>query len=242
MNTEAVDTAIQPAPDMLFDVQGAKEKIDQWEKAKSALLTGPKDRVKIGNGVHVTRKGWDKIALAANVAFEVVESKTEKEGDWTPKNTEGDFTATVVERARVSWGRYQDGVGAYSASEFVSKEGTRLPITRHSVIARASTRAHNRAIADLVGGGEVSAEEINFEAQAALPEGPKPVRTLEEIQYAVKEFREFVEVKDDVSRYTVVIKANLSKEEFQTLSDSLKGLGAKYIAAKDGGPGFLIEK
>jgi len=44
-----------------------------------------------------------------------------------------------------------------------SKEKSRWAHEEHDVYALAHTRAKNRAIADLIGGGEVSAEEIESE-------------------------------------------------------------------------------
>jgi hypothetical protein len=40
-------------------------------------------------------------------------------------------------------------------------------VNRHNLIATAETRAKNRAISDLVGGGEVSAEELGFDLDEA---------------------------------------------------------------------------
>jgi hypothetical protein len=239
-------TAIQPAPRTMFDIQGAAAKMKEWEEAKSALLTTEKDKVKIGNGVHITRKGWDKIALSANVECTIVDYKTEKEGDWDPSNAKGDFTATVIARAVTSWGRRQDGIGAYSASEFISKEGKRLPISKHSVIARAATRAHNRAIADLVGGGEVSAEEMvpDVETKAdAVNDKTDSGVTREEVEYAAKDFGDSVKVEEALDGFRVRLMKSLSKPEFDSLKNALANLGGTYEPAKGAErPCFLVKK
>src|SRR5690606_5005959 len=54
-------------------------------------------------------------------------------------------------------GAYQDADGSCSFDEKVEKQRT-----IHNIRAHAITRAKNRAILDLVGFGEVSAEEINI--------------------------------------------------------------------------------
>lgn len=74
------------------------------------------------------------------------------------------FTYKFVFRAIAPNGAYMDGTGTCSSNE----KG--LLKTEHNTRAIAETRAKNRAIADLVAFGEVSAEEINGGGHEAVDE------------------------------------------------------------------------
>jgi hypothetical protein len=158
----------QLVPTVVFDVHGAAKAVKQWEQVERELL-GPND-VYIVKGVKMINKsGWRKISLAANVTTEIVSVSTNPDSAPGIIQPPQEFTATVIARAKASWGRVAEDVGTYSASEFVSKTGERLPVSKATVIARAATRAINRAISDLVGGGRVSAEEVEYPAEVEVP-------------------------------------------------------------------------
>lgn len=70
---------------------------------------------------------------------------------------DGDFGCRVSIRAAFPNGRYEDGDGYCDSVEM--RQGNIAP-SRHNVRAKAYTRAKNRATADLLGTGEVSAEEL----------------------------------------------------------------------------------
>jgi len=59
-------------------------------------------------------------------------------------------------------GRRAFGVGGCTTKEILSKRSGN-DRAYHDAVACAHTRAKERAIADLVGGGEVTAEEIGYE-------------------------------------------------------------------------------
>jgi hypothetical protein len=88
---------------------------------------------------------------------------------------DGDWGYTVIYRATAPDGRASEMDGSCMASE---KRGAMCTV--HNVRAHAHTRAKNRAISDLVGFGEVSADELGPDAfrdeppstQAAPPTGP----------------------------------------------------------------------
>lgn len=109
---------------------------------------------------------WRAIATAFRVEARLVsEERIELEDDWG-------YTATY--RAITADGRKCDGDGACMASEKHGAMGT-----VHNVRAHAHTRAKNRAIADLVGFGEVSADELgpdSFEqiVDRAIDDEPPP--------------------------------------------------------------------
>jgi hypothetical protein len=94
---------------------------------------------------------WRAIATAFHIDTAMVsEERIEIDGDWG---------YTVVYRATAPDGRVSEIDGSCMASE---KRGAMC--TLHNVRAHAHTRAKNRAISDLVGFGEVSADELGPDA------------------------------------------------------------------------------
>ncbi|MGH2716017.1 MAG: hypothetical protein ACRDM7_19470 [Thermoleophilaceae bacterium] len=100
------------------------------------------------------KSGWRKIARAFNLSFERVRSEVERDEHGDPVRAE------VWIRAVAPNGQYGDGDGYCSSEEkrFQSWRGKQK--LENDLRATATTRAKNRAIANLVGMGEVSAEEI----------------------------------------------------------------------------------
>jgi hypothetical protein len=126
--------------------------IKSFEWFKSNILT-PKDYQPIGDRNYIKKSGWMKIALACNVSLE----KREERAEDRPDNIR---IYDCTYRAIAPNGRFADAVGTASTNE------RQFTHSYHDVRALAQTRACNRAISNLVGGGEVSAEEItDTEAQ-----------------------------------------------------------------------------
>ena len=96
-----------------------------------------------------TKSYWRAVATTFNLSVEVRDEKhvqAEKSGDWG---------WMVLYRASAPNGRTADGDGSCFASE---KPGSQATV--HNVRAHAHTRSYNRAVSNLVGFGEVSAEEM----------------------------------------------------------------------------------
>jgi hypothetical protein len=98
---------------------------------------------------HVNRSGVSKITTwcAISTTREGVEIDRDAETD-KPKRWQ------VTVRATAPDGRVADGVGVFDVKERPSSK------PEHDGLATAYTRARNRAVMDLVGMGEVSAEEM----------------------------------------------------------------------------------
>ena len=97
---------------------------------------------------------WRAIGTAFNVKVDFVSEV------WTPLGE--DWMCAVIYVATAPNGRTASGDGACSFSEKVDRDGRPTNMaTPHGVRAHAHTRAANRAISNLVGFGEVSAEEVN---------------------------------------------------------------------------------
>jgi hypothetical protein len=112
------------------------------------------------------KSGWRKIARAFNLSFERVRSEVERDEHGNPVRAE------VWIRAVAPNGQYGDGDGYCSSEEkrFQSWRGKQK--LENDLRTTATTRAKNRAIADLVGMGEVSAEEIEAEGEQRQSAGP----------------------------------------------------------------------
>jgi len=101
------------------------------------------------------KSGWRKIARAFNLSFERVHSRVERDEHGNPERAE------VWIRAVAPNGQYGDGDGYCAADEGRFQSGRGKAKIENDLRATATTRAKNRAVSDLVGMGEVSAEEIN---------------------------------------------------------------------------------
>jgi len=176
-----------------------------FEWFKSNALT-PSDYQPIAGHNYIKKSGWMKIALACNVSLEKREERIED-------LESGIRVYHYCYRAIAPSGRFADAVGSASTDE---REFTHEV---HDVRALAQTRACNRAISNLVGGGEVSAEEmvgVEKKAEAKPVEPSKPselvlVRFLQDVPPIVgvdlKTYGPFR--KEDV--------ANLPKENAEAL-------------------------
>lgn len=145
--------------------------ITEYEELKAAILR-PGDIQVIKGRPHVKKAGWLRIARAFGISCAPVHS------EHIIDDTTGDWGYEVIMRATAPNGAEMTGDGACWASE--KHESMR---TRHNVRAHAFTRATNRAISNLVGAGEVSAEELTDyvdadpapRAQPDLRPVPKPI-------------------------------------------------------------------
>jgi len=131
-----------------------EEYIDRYQAMAATLDRKMPDQIMTVGGKQFRKKGyWLAIAQGFGLILDLRD-----EARLTPD--ENDFGYVVTYRATdPRTGRYCDGDGACYASE---KTQARSGIggTEHNVRAHAHTRATNRAIAKLVGFGEVSADEL----------------------------------------------------------------------------------
>jgi len=107
---------------------------------------------------------WKAIAVAFGLSVEVTEERREVCGELADGGD--NYSYFVTYKASTPSGRAATGDGACSASE---KQRGRMKASEHNVRSHAHTRACNRAISNLVGFGEVSAEEIDRD------DAPRPV-------------------------------------------------------------------
>jgi len=116
-----------------------------------------------GRDRFVKKSGWRKIATAFDLDVIRVSETVERDADGTP------IRAMAVYRAIAPSGRSMDGDGYCSVDESrFQRSGGRQKL-ENDLRATATTRAKNRAIADLVGMGAVSAEEVDSGGSQQAP-------------------------------------------------------------------------
>lgn len=166
------------------NVEEVAEVYQQFESIKEGLLTSD-DTQQIGTGKNkqrfITKSGWRKIATAFNVSVDVTAKERAVEDGvvvWRVKAratapngkvTESWSSCASNESNHMEYIRDQESVDT-DRDDIMKVDGKwrRLKEPRevndHDILATAETRAKNRAISDLVGGGSVSAEEVSKES------------------------------------------------------------------------------
>ncbi len=154
--------------DNVPDVDIAIEQWDAYQKLCKGLLNETdyqeiivKEKDSEGNYVKVKRhfkkkSAWQKLSRAFNVDTKIVDRDIERTKMGRVKE------AYYCVRATLPNGRSVESDALCSRSE-KSKD----KVSDHTIMSTAKTRATNRAIAELIGAGEVSAEEMTAEKMIA---------------------------------------------------------------------------
>ena len=150
MTTDIVQTSGVVSP----DVEGTVNALKKFLELKEEVLQ-ENDTVMISSKKYIKRSGWRKIALAFNVSTEIISVERDYGSDLK--------ICHVKARAIAPNGRVSEEIASCDSTEFTGN----IKFTIHNVETKAATRAINRAISNLVGGGEVSAEEIEQGENAA---------------------------------------------------------------------------
>ena len=174
----------------VVDVERAMAEWEAYQDLTRRLLT-KEDYQKIGNREFKKKSAWRKYARAFNVSCEKVSEEITRGDDGFPLH------ARIVVRAIDPSGRYQDADQECHISERCCEQarggkcGNRSQYHEHcplgcsgrvhfshpgDIPATAFTRAKNRAISDLIGAGEVSAEEqeVNRGVNRQPPQAKRP--------------------------------------------------------------------
>ncbi len=152
----------------IVNVADAREAMRAFEDFKKAVLT--QDDFYESKGKRYVRKsGWMKYAMALGISTHVYNERSE-----TVKFNGKEILAFHFEAKAVALnGRSAEAVGSAS-----SDEGKPWSDAYHSIRAMAQTRAVERAISNLVGGGELGAEEADtktFQAEYTVKESNPPL-------------------------------------------------------------------
>jgi hypothetical protein len=143
----------------LASAEEAREAIQTYEALKRAIQQ-PSDVFEYNGRPFLKKAFWRRIAACFGLSLELVSEEREQDEN-------ANLAYSVYYRAIAPNGRTMIGDGYCSRSE--NGHGS---WPEHTVRATAHTRAKNRAISDMVGGGEVSAEEVDYDREAA-PSAPK---------------------------------------------------------------------
>lgn len=150
--------------DTVPDVDTAIEQWDAYQKLCKGLLNETdyqeiivKEKDEDGNYVKVKRhfkkkSAWQKLSRAFNVDTEIVDRELERTKMGRVRE------AYYCVRATLPNGRSVESDALCSRSERGKDK-----VSDHTIMSTAKTRATNRAIAELIGAGEVSAEEMTAE-------------------------------------------------------------------------------
>ena len=162
---------VQNEPSLpLVDIEGALKYWENYQELTKKLLD-ESDYQKIGDKSFKKKSAWRKYATFMNITTTTVnETLTHDEQGRI-------VTAKYEVKATAPNGRSETGIGLCSiwdkAHEHNKQFGQRtckgpcdgrkhFDKPEHDIPSTAHTRAKNRAISDLIGAGEVSAEEIDF--------------------------------------------------------------------------------
>ena len=174
------DALALPAP--IYGGSAMAQALIQYRDLQRALDQSMPDQILDLGGKQFRKKGyWRAISVAFNLTVELVSEAREVRGSFDDGRE--NFGYVVVCRAIAPNGRAAVGDGSVFAIEKARRDATNkwatLPAqaTEHNVRSHAVTRAYNRAVSNLVGFGEVSAEEADTEELAARPRAQAPPDT-----------------------------------------------------------------
>jgi len=206
MTSEVIDVQATPIPEPIppsraLSIQtvalpvSVDEAIRQWDEYQELTrrLLNKTDYQKIGNKEFKKKSAWRKYAKAFNISDHVTFEEINRADDgfplWarirveayhpaTDRRSEADHEVHVLEKCCIqpcskrSWNNHFCCPAECDGRRHWSHPGD-LPAT-------ALTRAKNRAISDLIGAGEVSAEEMTPDLQSG---DEKPTRTMTASEY-----------------------------------------------------------
>ena len=145
----ALDTERNEIVKPIVSIDDAIKAKKQFDDLCNRLLD-KNDYQLIGNKPFKKKSAWRKLAQVFNLSDEILSAdKTIRED----KSFFWEFTVKAI----APNGRYTVATGSCDSKE------RNFAHVEHDVKATAHTRAKSRAISDLIGGGEVSAEELEFE-------------------------------------------------------------------------------
>ena len=201
----------------MVDVDSAKAFMDNYQEVCKALLDkSDYQNVKINGKSTAFKKksAWRKIATAFNISDEILEKEIIRDDNYQI------ISATFAVKVTAPNGR--SGIGTASCSIFDKIKNSdleqpsnfelrkRFNNAENDVIGTAHTRAKSRAISDLVGMGEVSAEEM---AEMGVIEKPKKVSVKPKTAAKPKSMQDKAKEGEPIPVQTQKIKPRKSKKK-----------------------------
>lgn len=158
------------------NVDGAVEFWDNYQELTKALL----DESDYQGTQFKKKSAWRKYATAFNLSDDII-----KEEEIRDENQQI-ITSKIWVKCTAPNGRSTVGMGVCSIFDKISKNDNTQPTNfelrkrfsnaEHDIPSTAHTRAKNRAISDMIGAGEVSAEEMSLEAMQGKTRRRKKVQ------------------------------------------------------------------
>ncbi len=141
----------QPQSLLIKPVASISDIVNAWQDYQSlkAKLLDESDYQMIQGKNCIKKSGWRKIQTAFSISDELMSEIRKDYKDY--------FVYEVTVKTTAPNGRYAFGIGSCASNE------RKFAHIEHDTRSTAHTRAKNRAIADLVGGGDVSAEEMDHD-------------------------------------------------------------------------------
>ncbi|MDP2709426.1 MAG: hypothetical protein Q8O93_05310 [bacterium] len=143
-----------PVSLLLKPVASINDIVAAWQDYQNlkAKLLNESDYQMIQGKNCIKKSGWRKIQTAFSISDELISEERKEYKDY--------FVYLTTVKTTAPNGRFVFGIGSCASDErrFAHKE--------HDVRSTAHTRAKNRGISDLVGGGDVSAEEMITDIEA----------------------------------------------------------------------------
>ena len=215
--SEAENRAIVNTTLELVDVEGAKAFMDNYQEVCKALLDKSDfQNIKVNGKPKPFKKksAWRKIATAFNISDDIVEKEIIRDDNYQI------ISANFFVRATAPNGRYGHGTGSCSIFDKIKNSDLEQPSNfelrkrfnnaENDVIGTAHTRAKSRAISDLVGMGEVSAEEM---AEMGVIEKPKKVSVKPKTTVKPKSMQDKAKEGEPIPVQTQKIKPKKSKKK-----------------------------
>jgi hypothetical protein len=233
----------------VIDIANAKATMRAFQQFKSDVLTDndffviPSDPKMTR---HVKKSGWMKYAMALGITTHVYDERSEKI-TWKGEEVLAYHFSSMAVAPN---GRSAEAIGSAS-----SDEGKPWASSVHGIRAMAQTRAVERAISNLVGGGEVGADELDSKSVDAeyKPRENRPnlSRTMSDAEVTGEQ-----DLSDAITQAGLdpqgveivtrdygkfIVKPNwpksgdkeADKATWRKYSDALKPLGAKYHGTEE---------
>jgi len=157
-----VENTTQPTSLSPVDVEGAVDFWHNYQELTDKLL----DANDYQGKEFKKKSAWRKYATAFNLSDDIIKEEELREPD-----TQQIITSKIWVKVTAPNGRQTIGVGICSIFDKISKKDKTQPTNfelrkrfsnaEHDIPSTAHTRAKNRAISDMIGAGEVSAEELD---------------------------------------------------------------------------------
>jgi len=228
-----LETNLAVQSGIVMPAVSATEAVKAWDAyldLKKKIAT--KDDTQIIQGREFFKKSyWRKLATFFNLSVEVIEEREEG----TDKNRIYHFVC----KATAPNGRYAQGTGTCDQQEKGRKN------TIHNTRSTAETRAFNRAVSNLVGGGEVSAEEMGEDSPPKAASNPRPrmaestlaqrrkiFAIAKEVNMGSEEMKEWVKTRHNLASF-VELDIQQAKETIDALQKRLDEMQSETVDATE---------